>query len=121
MCVCVYVYIYIHIYIYMYYYIEVSTSSRLCEMSRSILCFYGEELLAPPPTLKPEDRPFSDVCDWLFSIFATIGGRSSLRIGGHAMLACLTRTEIFSQRSRLHVVSSVSAVSQGTLYLVFSG
>jgi hypothetical protein len=43
-------------------------------------CFYGEELLAPHPTLKLEDHP---VCfrDCLFNTFAAslhIGGRSSI-------------------------------------------
>jgi len=90
-------------------------------MSRNMPNFYGEELLAPPPTLKLEDHPFSDVRDWLFSIFAAIGGRSSVRIRGHAMVASLPRTEIFWRRFLLHVASSLSAVSQGTLYLVFCG
>jgi hypothetical protein len=41
---------------------------------------YGEELLAPRPTPKPEDRPLSVVRDCLFNIYAAtlhIGGRSS--------------------------------------------
>ena len=40
----------------------------------------GEELLAPRPTLKLEDRPLSAVRDCLFNIFAATphtGGRSS--------------------------------------------
>jgi hypothetical protein len=32
--------------------------------------FYGEELLAPRPTLKLEDHRFSADRNWLFSIFA---------------------------------------------------
>jgi len=51
-------------------------------MSRNMLSFYGEELLAPPPTLKLEDHPFSLVRGWLFNMFAAIGGRSSVRIRG---------------------------------------
>ena len=45
-----------------------------------MICLYGEALLAPRPTPKPEDRPFSVVRDCLFNIFAAIfhiGGRSS--------------------------------------------
>jgi hypothetical protein len=34
------------------------------------LIFYGEELLAPRPTLKLEDHPLSVVRDCLFNIFA---------------------------------------------------
>jgi len=44
--------------------------------------FYGEDLLAPPPTLKLEDHPLSAALDCLFNIFAAtrhIGGRSSIR------------------------------------------
>jgi len=44
--------------------------------------FYGEELLAPSPTPKLEDHPFSAVRDFLFNIFVStlhIGGRSSIR------------------------------------------
>jgi hypothetical protein len=43
--------------------------------------FYGEELLAPRPTPKLEDHPFSAVRDCLFNIFAAtlhIAGRSSI-------------------------------------------
>ena len=49
---------------------------------RNLMCFYGEELLAPRPTPKLEDHPLSAVRDCLFNIFATtlhIGGRSSIR------------------------------------------
>ena len=44
-------------------------------------CLYGEELLAPRPTPKPEDHPFLAVRICLFNIFAAtlcIGGRSSI-------------------------------------------
>jgi len=44
--------------------------------------FYGEELLAPRPTVKLEDHTLSAVRDCVFSIFATsvrIGGRPSIR------------------------------------------
>jgi hypothetical protein len=44
--------------------------------------FYGEELLAPCPSLKPEYHPLLAVHDCLFDIFAAtlhIGGRSSIR------------------------------------------
>jgi len=47
-----------------------------------MISFYGEELLAPRPTLKLEDQPFSAVCDCLFNTFAAtlhIGVRSSIR------------------------------------------
>jgi hypothetical protein len=36
----------------------------------NVICFYGEELLAPRPTSRLEDHPLSAVCDCLFSIFA---------------------------------------------------
>jgi hypothetical protein len=55
----------------------VSVSSRLCEMARNMVSFYGEGL-ASSPTPKLEDQPLSDVCDWLFDIFAATGGRSSI-------------------------------------------
>jgi hypothetical protein len=35
------------------------------------LIFYGEELLAPFPTIKLEDHPLLAVCDCLFDIFKT--------------------------------------------------
>jgi len=35
-----------------------------------MICFYGEELLAPCPTPKLEDHPVSAVRDSLFNIFA---------------------------------------------------
>jgi hypothetical protein len=37
---------------------------------RNKIIFYGEELLAPRPTLKLEDHPLSAVHDCLFNIFA---------------------------------------------------
>jgi hypothetical protein len=37
---------------------------------RNRLIFYGDELLAPRPTSKLEDHPFSAVRDCLFNIFA---------------------------------------------------
>jgi hypothetical protein len=49
---------------------------------RNMIRLYGEELLAPRPTPKLEDRPLSAVRDCLFNIFAAtlhIGGRSSIR------------------------------------------
>jgi len=49
---------------------------------RNMICFYSEELLAPRPTPKLENHPFSAVPDCLFNIFAAtlhIGGRSSIR------------------------------------------
>ena len=51
-------------------------------MFRNMICFYGEELLAPRPTTKLEDHPLSAAHDCLFNIFAAtlhIGGRSSIR------------------------------------------
>ena len=44
--------------------------------------FYGEELLAPPPTLKLKDHPLSDVRVCSFDIFEAtfhIEGRSFIR------------------------------------------
>jgi hypothetical protein len=37
----------------------------ICNMTR----FYGEELLAPRPNLKPEDHSFSAVRDCLFNVY----------------------------------------------------
>jgi len=51
-------------------------------MVRNIICFYGEELLAPRPTPKLEDHPFSALRDCLFNILAAAlhtGGRSPIR------------------------------------------
>ena len=51
-------------------------------MVRNIIRFCGEELLAPRPTTKLEDYPFSAVRNCLLNIFAAalhIGGRSSIR------------------------------------------
>jgi len=47
-----------------------------------MICFYGEELLAPCPTPKLEDHPVSATRDCVFNIFAValhIGSCSSLR------------------------------------------
>jgi hypothetical protein len=38
-------------------------------MVRNYASFYGDELLAPSPTPKLEDQPFSVVHDCLFNIF----------------------------------------------------
>ena len=51
-------------------------------MIRNMICFYGEELLAPRPTPKLERHPLSAVRDCLFNIFSTtlhIGSSSSIR------------------------------------------
>jgi hypothetical protein len=55
---------------------------RPLRMVRNMICFYGEELLAPRPTPKLYEHPLSAVRDILFDIFAAtlhIGGRSSIR------------------------------------------
>jgi hypothetical protein len=39
-------------------------------MFRNMVIFYSEELLAPRPTPKLEDHPFSAVRDCLFNVFA---------------------------------------------------
>jgi hypothetical protein len=39
-------------------------------MVRNVIIFYGKELLAPRPTPKLEDHPFSAVRDCLFKGFA---------------------------------------------------
>jgi len=43
-----------------------------------VICFYGEELLAPRPTPMLEDHPLSALRDCLFNILA-----ATLHIGGH--------------------------------------
>ena len=64
-------------------YQSVSPDPRLClSILRSKILFNREELLAPRPTPKLEDRPLSTVQDLLFNILAAtihIGGRSSIR------------------------------------------
>jgi len=47
-------------------------------MIRNMIHFYGEELLAPRPTPKLEDHPFSVVRDCLFAATLHTGGRSSI-------------------------------------------
>jgi hypothetical protein len=49
---------------------EFSNSPRLLVNFRNKIIFYGEELLAPRPTPKLEDRPLSAVRDCLVNIFA---------------------------------------------------
>jgi hypothetical protein len=46
-----------------------SPSLRPYEMFHNVISFYGEELLAPYPTLKLEEHPLSAVRDFLFNIF----------------------------------------------------
>ena len=64
-------------------YQSISPGPRLCLwIFRNKMRFHGEELLAPRPTPKLEDHPFSAVRDCLFYIFPAtlhIGGRSSIR------------------------------------------
>jgi len=63
---------------------------------RNDIRFYGEELLASPPTPKLEDHPMPVVRDCLFSIFAAhihIGGRFSIR-NLTTRLAVATRTHL---------------------------
>jgi len=47
-------------------YQKISASPRSC----NVMSFCGEEFLAPFPSLKLEDHPFSPVRDWLFNVFA---------------------------------------------------
>jgi hypothetical protein len=57
------------------------SKSEACELFRNMVIFYGEELLAPRPNPKLEDR-LSAVRDCLFNIFASavyIGDLSSIR------------------------------------------
>jgi hypothetical protein len=51
-------------------YQRISPGPRLCDLFRNMAIFYGEELLAPRPTPKPEDHPLSAVRDCLFNVFA---------------------------------------------------
>ena len=51
-------------------------------MFLDLICFYGEEFLAPRPTPKLEDHPLSAVLDCLFNIYAAtlhIRGRFFVR------------------------------------------
>jgi hypothetical protein len=51
-------------------------------MLRTSMYFYGDELLAPRPTLKLENHPLSAIRDFLLNILIAtfhIGGRSSIR------------------------------------------
>ena len=62
---------------------NISPGSKLALWTfRNMICFYGEELLAPRPTPKLEDHPLSAVRDRLLNIFAAtlhIGGRYYIR------------------------------------------
>jgi hypothetical protein len=42
----------------------------LCRLFRKVIIFYGEEWLAPRPTLKLPDHPLLAVRDCLFNVFA---------------------------------------------------
>jgi hypothetical protein len=53
-------------------YQRISPGPRLCAVFRNMVIFYGEELLAPRPTPKLEDHPFSVVRDCLFNVFVAI-------------------------------------------------
>jgi hypothetical protein len=53
-----------------YPYQRIGPGLRLLCLFRNIIIFYGEELLAPRPTPKLEDRPLSAVYDLLFNVFA---------------------------------------------------
>jgi len=57
----------------------VSSLLRPCEMFCGTITFYGKELLAPRPTSKLEDNPFSAVHGYLFRIPSISAGRSSAR------------------------------------------
>jgi hypothetical protein len=50
---------------------KICPDPRLMDI-RNKLISYDEDLLAPRPTLKLEDRPMSAVRDCLFNIFVTI-------------------------------------------------
>ena len=57
------------------------SSHKCCSLFRNMIRFYGEDLLAPRPTPKLEERPLSAVRDFLFNIFTAnfhIGGCSSI-------------------------------------------
>jgi hypothetical protein len=71
-----------HTYIHTYLHHGAESLRSCFSSSQEISRFYGEEFLAPRPTLKLKDHPLSVVRDCLFSIFAAafhIGGRSSNR------------------------------------------
>jgi hypothetical protein len=51
-------------------YQRIGPGPRHCVMVPNIIIFYGEELLAPRPTPKLEDHPFSVARDCLFNVFA---------------------------------------------------
>ena len=69
---------------------------------RNMICSYGEELLAPRPTLKLEDQSLSAVRDCLFNLFA-----ATLHIGGCSSIHNLrTRHPVVTGThfSRIHMV-----------------
>jgi hypothetical protein len=62
--------------------LSVQVRGFVCEYFVTKILVHGEELLAPRPAPKLEDRPLSAGRDCLFNIFAAtlrIGGRSSVR------------------------------------------
>jgi hypothetical protein len=68
---------------------------------RNKIRFYGEELIASPPTPNLEDHPLSTVRDCLFNLFADtlhIGGRYSIRNLG-TRHAVVTGTHLSMYRS----------------------
>jgi len=80
---------------------------------RIMIRFYGEELLAPRPSPKMEDRPLSAVRDWLFHMFAAtlhIGGRSSIRNlkTRHAVVTGTrwSRWSVYTETNRVTEVTS---------------
>jgi hypothetical protein len=62
-------------------YHSISPGSRQVCMFRDYDSFYGQELSAPRPTLKLEDRPLSAVRDYLFNTFA-----ATLHTRGHSSI-----------------------------------
>jgi len=57
-----------------------------------MLLFYGEELLAPPPSREAGGHPLSAVREYLFSIFvASISGRRLLHSQPRTLRALVTR------------------------------
>ena len=69
-------------------------------MVRNIICFYGEELLAPRPTPKLEDHPFSALRDCLFNILA-----AALHDGGRPPSATWWRAMLWWQGPTYHAFS----------------
>ena len=79
-------------------------------MVRNTIRFYGEELLAPRPTPKPENHPLSAVRDCLFNIFA-----ATLHTGGDSSIRNLRTRHAVVTETRLIMAHCIQKTSKGKI------